>query len=76
MMKTIIITIEDETLERTRQLAAKRHISVDELIGKALAGKTPKRSHRYSWLDECFAIMDRANGDSHGAIWKRSDLHL
>ncbi|MGD8258269.1 MAG: hypothetical protein PVH56_11935 [Desulfobacterales bacterium] len=27
------------------------------------------------WLDECFALMDRANVSSKGKRWKREDLY-
>jgi len=27
------------------------------------------------WLDECFALMDRANARSRGKRWKREDLY-
>jgi len=72
-MKTVMVAIEDETLERARRLAAQRHISVDDLIGEMLSERTPKRSPH--WLEECFRLMDRANGDSRGATWTRDDLY-
>jgi len=27
------------------------------------------------WLDECFALMDRANARSKGKRWKREELY-
>ncbi|MCX7013478.1 MAG: hypothetical protein NTW86_13145 [Candidatus Sumerlaeota bacterium] len=72
-MKTLTVAIEDETFERAKRMAAERHLSVEALIGELLTGKTPPRS--LHWLEECFRLMDQADGDSRGATWTRDDLY-
>ena len=72
-MKKLVVSMEDEAFERAERMAAQRHLSVDDLIAQVFSETTPRRSP--DWLEECFRLMDRANGDSRGVTWTRADLY-
>jgi hypothetical protein len=72
-MKNITISLEDEILKAGREYAKRHNTSLNSLIRKLLAQTVLPESQ--NWLDECFALMDQANANSHGEKWKREDLY-
>ncbi len=72
-MPNITISIEEKLLKFGRQYAEKHHTSVNALI-RTLLERTVKADST-QWLNECFALMDRANARSTGKRWKREDLY-
>jgi hypothetical protein len=72
-MPNITISIEEKLLKSGRQYAEKHQTSMNALI-RTLLEQTVKRDS-IQWLDECFALMDRANARSKGKRWKREDLY-
>ncbi len=72
-MPNITLSIDEELLKSGRQYAEKHRTSVNALI-RTLLEQTVK-SDSVQWLDECFALMDRANARSRGKGWKREDLY-
>lgn len=72
-MPNITISIEEKLLKSGRQYAEKHQTSMNALI-RTLLEQTVKRDST-QWLDECFALMDRANARSKGKRWKREDLY-
>ena len=72
-MPNITISIDEKLLKFGREYAEKHHTSVNALI-RTLLERTVKADST-QWLDECFALMDRANARSLGKPWKREDLY-
>jgi len=72
-MPNITISLEEDLLKSGRRYAEKHGTSLNALIRKTL--KQTVRSESGDWLNECFDLMDQANGDSKGKSWKRGDLY-
>lgn len=72
-MPNITISLDEPLLKSGRQYAEKHGTSVNALI-RNLLEKTVA-SDSMDWVDECFALMDRANAKSGGKRWKREDLY-
>ena len=73
-MPNLTISLNDNILRAGREYAKKHHLSLNALIRDLLA-KIATKSSKRSWLDECFHLMGRANGNSQGKKWKREDLY-
>jgi ribonuclease D len=72
-MHSITISIDEELLKSGRRYAAKHQTSLNALI-RTLLEQTVKADSTH-WVEECFALMDRAKGCSKGKRWKREDLY-
>jgi len=72
-MPNITISLEEDLVKSGRRYAEKHGTSLNALIRKTL--KQTVQSESGDWLDECFELMDQANGDSKGKSWKRGDLY-
>lgn len=72
-MPNITISLDETLLKTGRQYADRHGTSVNALI-RNLLEKTV-RNDSTQWIDECFALMDRANVRSNGRRWKREDLY-
>lgn len=72
-MPNITISIDEKLLKSGRKYAEKLQTSVKALIRKLL--EQTVKNDASQWMDECFALMDRANACSNGKQWKREDLY-
>jgi hypothetical protein len=72
-MPNITISIDEKLLKCGREYAEKHQTSVNALIRTLL--EQTVRSDSTQWLDECFALMDRAEARSKGKRWKREELY-
>ena len=72
-MPNITLSIDEKILKSGREYAEKHHTSVNALIRKLL--EQTVKSDSTQWLDECFALMDRANVRLRGKRWKREELY-
>jgi hypothetical protein len=72
-MPNITISIDEKLLKNGREYAKKHHTSMNALIRNLL--ERTLRVDSSQWIDECFALMDRANVHSKGKHWKREDLY-
>jgi len=72
-MPNITISIDDNLLKSGRQYAEKHQTSVNALIRNLL--EQTVRNDSTQWVEECFALMDRANVHLKGERWKREDLY-
>jgi hypothetical protein len=72
-MPNITISLDEDLLKAARRYVKKHHISLKALIRKAL--KQTIQPESMDWLDKCFGLMDKANGNSKGSKWKRGDLY-
>ncbi|MFZ1986248.1 MAG: DUF6364 family protein [Desulfatitalea sp.] len=72
-MPNITISIDEQLLKSGRQYAAKHQTSVNALIRNLLEQMV--KSHTDQWIEECFALMDRAEVRLKGKRWKREDLY-
>ena len=72
-MPNITISLDEELLKSGRRYAEEHQTSINALIRKLL--EQTVRFQSDDWLEECFNLMDRANGNSEGRKWKREDLY-
>ena len=72
-MPNITISLEDDLLKSGRQYAENHGTSVNALIRRLL--EQTVRPSRSDWVEECFALMDRANAHSNGQKWSREELY-
>ena len=72
-MKNITLSINEETLKAGRDYARKYNISFNTFVRKLLNQNVLKHSDQ--WLDELFALMDKAGANSGGKKWKRDELY-
>lgn len=71
-MPNITLSI-DEKLLKSGCKYAEKQTTVNALIRKLL--EQTVKNDASQWVDECFALMDRANVCSKGKHWKREDLY-
>jgi hypothetical protein len=72
-MPNITISIEEQLLKSGRKYAEEHQTSINALI-RTLLEQTVKADSS-QWVEECFALMDRAHASSGRARWKREDLY-
>ena len=72
-MPNITISIEEQLLKSGRKYAEKHQTSINALIRNLL--EQTVKTDSTQWIEECFALMDRANVRSLGARWKREELY-
>jgi ribonuclease D len=72
-MSNVTISMDSNLLKAGRNYARLHKTTLNNLVRKLLKQTVEKKSE--NWLDECFAIMDKAQGNSKGAKWKREDLY-
>ena len=72
-MPNVTISLDEDLLRSGRQYAEKNQTSLNSLVRKLLEDTV--RSQDSAWIEECFALMDRAGGDSKGRRWRREDLY-
>jgi len=72
-MPNITISIDENLLKSGRQYAEKHRTSVNALIRNLL--EQTVKADSTQWLDECFALMDRAQARSRGKRWQREELY-
>ena len=72
-MRNVTISLEDEVLEAGREYAKRSNTSLNALIRRLLAQTVMTESSQ--WLEECFALMDKAEADSGSWGWRREDIY-
>ena len=72
-MPNITISIDEQLLKSGRQYAEKHQTSVNALI-RNLLEQTVKTDSAL-WIEECFALMDRADARSKRKRWKRGEFY-
>ena len=72
-MPNITISLDENLLKCGRSYAKNHQTSMNALIRKLLEQTVIPQSG--NWVEECFSLMDRANADSKGRLWKREDIY-
>jgi len=70
----VTIAVDDDLLERARQLARRRGISLQELIREQLRLLAGERSGADA-ARELLDLMDSYGGRSGGRTWRREDVY-
>jgi hypothetical protein len=70
----VTISVEDDLLERARELARRRGISLQELIRDQLRLLAGERSGSDT-ASELLELMDQHGGHSGGRPWRREDAY-
>lgn len=73
-MPNVTLSIPEDILKSGREYARRHRSSLNALI-RDLLKKTVLKSPQHDWLKECFDLMDKAKGNSHGRKWRREDLY-
>jgi len=73
-MANITLALDDDLIKAGREYAKKNHgTSLTNLIRKLLKDTVAPSSEQ--WVEECFALMDKAKAKSKGKKWSREDLY-
>jgi hypothetical protein len=72
-MKNVTVSMDDETLKAARDYARCHNMSLNSLVRRLIAQQVVRPGE--NWVDECFALMDKARGRSRGRRWRREDLY-
>ena len=72
-MKNITLAIDEKIVHAGRLYARRHNLTFNSLVRKLLEQAVTKSSK--NWLEESFALMDKANGKSKVKRWKRQELY-
>ena len=72
-MSNITLSIDDELLRSSREYAKSHAETLNGLVRKLLTQAVLNADAH--WIEECFALMDRAQARSGGRKWRREDLY-
>lgn len=72
-MKNITLSIDDHLLQAGRDYAREHNISFNVLVRRLIEQTVVKKQAR--WLDDAFALMDKADVKSGNEKWTRGDLY-
>ena len=72
-MPNVTLSLDEESLKAGREYARRHNTSLNALLRRLLRQAVMNRST--DWLEECFALMDRAGGRSKRRRWKREELY-
>ncbi|MBE3117848.1 MAG: hypothetical protein IMZ50_03710 [Candidatus Atribacteria bacterium] len=72
-MKNITLALDEETIKAGREYARKHDLTLNSLVRKLLRQTVSKESG--NWIDETFALMDKAKIRADSKTWKREDLY-
>ena len=70
----VMLSIDDETLTRAKELANQRGVSLEQLIQDYLEDLTVQRSSS-DLISRLEDLWSRSGGDSGGRTWTREELH-
>ena len=72
-MKNITLALDEKTIKAGREYARKHNLTLNSLIRRLLQQTVSQGSR--NWIDECFALMDKAEVSGIKRTWKREDLY-
>lgn len=72
-MKNITLSIDEAVLRAGREYARQHNISFNVLVRKLIEQTVVQKQAR--WLEDTFALMDKANVRSGNEKWSREDLY-
>ncbi|MCK4797924.1 MAG: hypothetical protein KAT05_11100 [Spirochaetes bacterium] len=72
-MSNVTISIDNNLLQESKKYAQQHGTSLNSLIRRLL--KKTVEYNSTNWVDECFNLMDKTNGNSNGKKWKRENLY-
>jgi hypothetical protein len=72
-MKNITLALDEKMIRAGREYARKHNMTLNSLIRKLLQQTVSQGSR--NWINECFALMDKAKIGSFKKTWKREELY-
>ena len=72
-MKNITLALDEETIRAGREYAKRHNLTLNSLVRKLLRQTVSKGAS--DWVEEAFALMDKASMPPKGAKWSRKDLY-
>jgi hypothetical protein len=73
-MKNVTLAVDEQILTAGREYARAHHTSLNGLI-RDLLKRTVVRETPATWADDFLELASKAEGDSRGRKWKRTDLY-
>ena len=72
-MKNITLALDEETIRAGREYAKRHNLTLNGLVRKLLRQTVSRDA--IDWIDEAFALMDKAGMPPKSAKWSRRDLY-
>ncbi len=72
-MKNITLALDEETIKAGRAYAKRHNLTLNSLVRKLLRQTVSRGSN--DWIEEAFALMDKAAVPPRNVSWKRKDLY-
>lgn len=72
-MKNITLSIDENLLQAGRNYARQHNVSFNVLVRRLIEQTVVQKQGR--WLEDTFALMDKANVSSKGKRWTRDELY-
>jgi len=72
-MKNITLSIDESVLQAGREYARQHNISFNVLVRRLIEQTVVQKRGR--WLEDTFALMDKADVKSGDEKWSREDLY-
>jgi hypothetical protein len=72
-MKNITLALDEETIRAGREYAKRHNLTLNGLVRKLLRQTVSKGAR--DWIDEAFALMDKAAVPPKRASWRRGELY-
>lgn len=72
-MRNITLSFPDDVVERGREYARRRGMSLNALVREALRRMIDTEEDEAT--DALFSALDAAEGNSHGTTWTRDELY-
>lgn len=72
-MKNITLALDEKTIKTGREYARRHNLTLNSLIRKLLQQTVSQSSQ--NWVEESFALMDKARIPSKIKKWRRQELY-
>jgi len=72
-MKNITLALDEKIIKAGREYARRHSLTLNSLVRKLLEQTVSQDSR--NWIEECFALMDKAKIPSGAKKWKREELY-
>ena len=72
-MKNITLALDEDIIKAGREYAKRHNLTLNGLVRELLRQTVSKDAT--DWIDETFALMDKASEPPQKARWNREDLY-
>ncbi|MBN2343718.1 MAG: hypothetical protein JXX29_09270 [Deltaproteobacteria bacterium] len=72
-MPNITLSMDESILKSSREYAKRHNMSLNALVRELLEQRIGAKDGK--WVDGCFEALDKLEGNSNGATWRREDVY-